>query len=379
MKKAVCISCTDHYQERTHLFMRYLQEQGYACTYITSDFHHMRKEKYRIDRENSIQVATMPYRKNISPQRILSHMKFAKDAMKLAGTLNPDVLYVEVPPNSLCREAAKYKKKHPNVRLILDVFDLWPESFPNNRAKSLLKIPFDVWAWFRNSGLPCADLVFTECRLFRDKLERYLHGARAEVLYLSRPAPTAHLPLEAPQTDALHLCYLGSINNLIDIPLIAEFIGAVQKRRPVVLEIIGDGESRENFISAVRETGAEVVFHGKVYDAEVRQAIFDRCHFGLNIMKDSVCVGLTMKSVDYFAGALPVLNTIQGDTWELVEKEKIGWNLERRDVDRSAERIARCSREEQTEMRRHLETVFLEMFSEERLEKRMASALENIL
>lgn len=37
-------------------------------------------------------------------------------------------------------------------------------------------------------------------------------------------------------------------------------------------------------------------------------------------MKTSVCVGLTMKSLDYYAGGLPIINTIAGDTYEYAKK-----------------------------------------------------------
>ena len=37
-------------------------------------------------------------------------------------------------------------------------------------------------------------------------------------------------------------------------------------------------------------------------------------------MKDSVFVGLTMKSIDYFEAGLPILNTIKGDTWKFVDE-----------------------------------------------------------
>lgn len=43
-------------------------------------------------------------------------------------------------------------------------------------------------------------------------------------------------------------------------------------------------------------------------------------------MKDSVCVGLTMKSIDYFQHGLPIINNIKADTTELVEEYKVGFN-----------------------------------------------------
>jgi len=365
MKKAVCISCTHHYNERTQWVESVLREAGYDCTYITSDFHHVNKKRYTVDLPHCVQIPTKPYTKNISVQRILSHICFAKDAMKAAEKLEPDLLYVEVPPNSLCREAARYKKKHPQTRLIFDIFDMWPESFPNNRAKKLLKLPFAVWGQFRNKGLSKADLVLTECDLFRNKLQPYLKNTPNQTLYLCHPGATTEAVTERPQQEALQLCYLGSINNIIDIPAIAALIGHVQKRRPVVLHIIGDGETRDALIHAVEETGATVQFHGKIYDAAQKQAIFDLCDFGLNIMKDSVFVGLTMKSLDYFAGGLPIINSIEGDTQELVQTKGIGIHLDRAHPELTAKQLAELSGPENQKMRQATLAVFRQYFSRE--------------
>jgi glycosyltransferase involved in cell wall biosynthesis len=119
---------------------------------------------------------------------------------------------------------------------------------------------------------------------------------------------------------------LGSINNIIDIDTIVEIVKQIQKHKPVSMHIIGDGENREKLISEVKGTGAEVIYHGKVYDREEKQQILDGCHYGLNIMKDSVCVGLTMKSMDYFEFGLPIINNIYGDTWDLIKNKNIGTN-----------------------------------------------------
>ena len=58
-----------------------------------------------------------------------------------------------------------------------------------------------------------------------------------------------------------------------------------------------------------------------------KKQIFDKCHFGLNIMKDTVCVGLTAKSIDYFQAGLPILNSIQIDTKDIVNKNLFGFNV----------------------------------------------------
>ena len=376
MKKAVCISCTHHYRERMAPVLATLRAAGYECTYITSDYNHYTKQHYRLtDLPNCEQLPTLAYTKNISIQRILSHMFFAKDAFARVEQIRPDLVYVELPPNSLCAAAARYKKRHPKVKVIFDLFDLWPESFPDSRAKALLAIPFWVWGNIRNKNLPRGDLVLTECDLYRKKLTPYLQNTRQQTLYLCRPGATTREAKRLPEQETLHLCYLGFINNLIDIPAISALLGHLQQLRPVVLHIIGDGETREVFISAVEAAGAKVEFHGKIYDSDQKQAIFDRCSFGLNIMKDSVCVGLTLKSLDYFGGALPILNSIEADTWDLVESRGVGININRADLAATAAQIAGITPAQQQAMAQNTLQMFEELFTETVFQKTLLSVL----
>ncbi len=375
MKKAVCISCTHHYGERTQYVESVLQEAGYDCIYITSDFHHIGKKHHKVDLPHCIQIPTRAYTKNISPRRILSHICFAKDARKLMQQLQPDLIYAEIPPNSLCRELAKYKKKHPNVKLIFDIFDMWPESFPSNKLKKLLQLPFRIWGDFRNKSLSQADTVFTECDLFRDALQPHLKNTKSKTLYLCRPGENAAVAVKPPVQDELHLCYLGSINNIIDIPAIANLIGQAQSLRPVVLHIIGDGESREDFIAAVSATGAQVEFHGAIYDMAKKQEIFDLCSFGLNIMKSSVFIGLTMKSIDYFAGGLPIINSIQGDTWSLVKTRGMGINLNRENSAETAAQMVALNSASNLQMRNNTLSCFHELFSQEHFAHNFLSSI----
>jgi len=375
VKKAVCISCTHHYNERTVYVEEALAEAGYEITYITSDFSHTAKVPFQVDLPHCTQVPTIHYKKNLSVARILSHIRFAKDAMRQVRKHSPDLLYVEVPPNSLCAAAARYKKKNLRMKLIFDIFDMWPESFPNSRAKQLLRLPFGIWGSLRNRNLAKADVVLTECDLFQEKLRRYLKDTTAKTLHLCRRSATTREPVHIPSEEALHLCYLGNINNIIDIPTICRLLSEIRQLRPVVLHVIGDGESRETFLTEAAAAGAQVVYHGKIYDPDARQAIFDQCSFGLNIMKSSVCVGLTMKSVDYFAGGLPILNTIEADTKELVERAQIGINVCREDLARTARAAAQMTPERRYQMAANTLQVFEQLFAEDVFRKKLLSCL----
>ncbi len=378
-QRAVCISCFHYYDHRIRLVEDYLLSKGYDCTYIISDFSHIEKKHFRTELEHCIQIPTKPYYKNLSVARLRSHAQFARDAFRLVEKLSPDFLYVMVPPNSVARQAAKYKKRHPNVKLVLDLYDLWPETFPNNRAKQLLSLPFAIWRSVRDCGIPAADLIFTECELYQDRLKKQLTGKKTEVLYLCRPQKTTDGNFAVPKKQGIQLCYLGSINNIIDISGIAALSREIVSVQPVTLHIIGDGESRDAFIDSMRAAGVQVEFHGKIFDPAKRQAIFDRCDFGINMMKDSVCVGLTMKSLDYFAGGLPILNTIEGDTYKIVEKYGIGVNVNRENLKETAGRVVQLTPEENFEMRKNTLEVFDALFSEQVFKEKLENTLDGLL
>ena len=374
-KRAVCVSCFDFYDHRVELVMDQLRSRGYQCTYITADFSHFSRQKYTIDVPDSEQVRTLPYYRNMSLTRLLSHLLFTRAVFKRIRQIKPDLLYVMVPPNSLSLWAGRYKKKHPQVKLALDLYDLWPETFPNGRVKKLAALPFALWGWMRDQGLKQADLIYSECDLYRKVLSRQLAGKETRLLPICRVAPTTGPEPVAPACDELSLCYLGSIGKLLDIEVLTELLRKMAALRPVALHIIGEGETRAEVIRAAEDTGAHVIYYGRVYDPERRQAIFDQCHFGINIMKTDVCVGLTMKSLDYFAGGLPIINSIEADTRQIIRKYNAGVELDRSDIAKTARIACQMTAEQNTAMRRNTLRMFEENFSVAQV-RRILSELE---
>lgn len=325
MSNAFLISCSDHYDHRMQYWDTALRSLGFSTTYLTSDFSHTAKKKFSCAIPGCVQLHVHPYRKNLSLGRIFSHMEFARAVSRYLGSQKtpPTILVCLLPPNCLAEALARYRRRHPNILLIFDVFDLWPESFPSSRLKQLLALPFRVWASLRDQNLKYADFVTTECELFRRILS--LPESSSRVIYFALPSSTTGISsFPALPRDRAEIAYLGSINNLIDIPRISAFLKALSKIMPVRLHIIGEGESRTAFCQAAEEAGAEVVFHGPVFDETEKDTILRSCHFGLNVMKSSVCVGLTMKSVDYLRHGLPLLSTIPGDTEELIQSKGFG-------------------------------------------------------
>lgn len=319
--KTVVVNSSDTFEYRINLLVDVLIKNKHQVRVVTSDFMHIEKKKRKEEKENYYYIKTIPYQKNISFQRLWSHYNFSIEAYKLIKAWDFDLLYLVVPPNSQAGIAKKYSNS--NVKIIMDIIDMWPESMPFRFTDIF---PFNLWADIRNRSLKYADFVITECDLYQEKLKKYLDKCKTKTIYWAHKDNEILFNPKL-NNEKINLCYLGSINNIIDIPLIGKLIEIIKEQKPVVLKIIGDGEKRDLLIKSAKEAGAEVIFYGKIFDTQIKQDIFDTCHFGLNIMKATVCVGLSMKSIDYFEAGLPIINNLSGDTENLVRTYEIGINL----------------------------------------------------
>ena len=323
MMNVVIVNCFNPYEERAELVRSFFVRKGDSVNVITSNFLHIEKEYKETERPNYYYVDVKPYYKNISFKRAKSHIGFAKDATKVLETYTPDVVYALVPPNSLVKELVTYKKQHPDVKLIFDIIDLWPETMPMPYLKSNLLLK--AWADRRDKYIKDADYVVTECDLYQKRLEDVLDADKTKTIYLARKSKKIKVE-DCTKADQITLCYLGSINNVTDIAKIGRIIHTLAKEQKVELHFIGQGEKKEELLQNAKMSGAHVIDHGIVYNTERKQEIFNQCNYGINIMKPSVCVGLTMKSIDYFEGGLPIINNIADDTWHFVEHYGVGVN-----------------------------------------------------
>lgn len=361
--KAVIVSSSYSYLERVELLKEYYDKKGYDTTVLLTDFIHANKSYATWERDGYVLVNTKSYQKNISVDRLYSHYKFAKDIETQLNNMEVDLLHVLLPANSLAKVAKQYKETHPSVTLCLDIIDLWPETMPINRFKRTY--PFEYWRKLRDGYLDNADKIYCECNLFA-KVMRREDDKRFKTLYwVKTDEPVTSNPKL--HKDELHLCYLGSINNVIDIDYIATMCSELMKIKQVVLHVVGDGEKREELLQKTRETKAKVIYHGLVYEPEKKQAIFDETHFGLNIMKSSVCVGLTMKSLDYFQAGLPIVNNIDGDTADMIDAYHIGFN----GYHALIENIEKLQEEDYLLMRENVKKLYFEKFTKEAFVKRL--------
>lgn len=328
--KAICVSSTDYYDTRMRSIISFFESKNYEVKYLISDYNHFSKERYTVDYGCSKQLHVIPYKKNISLQRLASHYMFSKKVLREIKTDNPDLIYCIVPPNSLVKQLGLYKKKNPKAKLVFDIFDTWPESFPINNPSTIIRMVFKLWANLRDRYIDFADLLIcvskAEEKEFKSKTE-----CKTEVLmpYL----PIDELPdYKFNIKDGISFCYLGHVNSITDMELGLKILGGIAEKIPVCLHIIGEGQNKEAWISDLEKAGVSVKSHGVVFDAKEKKKIFQECDFGLNIPRPEIRSSMALKAIEYMRYGLPFINSGLGDNEEIVRDYHIGINLVDDDV-----------------------------------------------
>ena len=82
-------------------------------------------------------------------------------------------------------------------------------------------------------------------------------------------------------------------------------------------------------------------------------------------MKESVVVGLSMKSLDYMCGQLPIINTIGGDTRSLCEQYDIGYNVTTDTFEQVVDTIVNNSIEKNYIQRENIKNLYLRYFTQD--------------
>lgn len=326
--KVAIVNCFETYEIREKWVRSFFIDKGDDVIVIKSDFLHIAKRKYIDNKKDYFYINVPPYKRNLSIKRLWSHYIFSKKVYKLLSNDQYDLVYALIPPNSITKSLSLYKHDYPNTKLIFDVIDLWPETMPINKIKNIF--PFSLWGHIRNRHINNADYIITQCDLYQTVLNKYVDINKMKTIYLCKSThlPTLNESINDSECDSINLCYLGSINNIIDITLIGKIIKIMSEKNKIVLKIIGTGENKSLLINEAKKNGAKVIDYGKVYDLEAKQKIFNSCHFGLNIYKTNTFIGMTMKSIDYLFGNLPIINNISGDTRKFVDTYSIGFNVD---------------------------------------------------
>lgn len=361
---------------RSNMAYKYFLERGFNTTVLYSNFSHSLKKFRYFKNEDFTPISTIEYSSSLSLKRILSYLIFSYKVFKYIGKSKFDIIYVNLPPNILA--IAVLLNRRRGVKIILDILDLWPESFPLSKSlfkKGILLVLSKILGGIRGITIRKSNYCITESEFFFNKLN--LNKKKGSKIILLKKFQNEPLILND-LSDEISIVYLGNLGNIYDFDSLFKIIKGVEKIRLVHLHIIGLGPISNWFFSELETQGINYTYHGASFDENLKRDILSSCWFGFNGYKDNTEVALSYKSIDYLSYGVPLLNSAKEDTYNLVAEEKVGFNFSSKNIDELITKLATISFPEIIDMKKKSYNIFHQKFSGESYYEEMDSVINSL-
>ena len=218
-------------------------------------------------------------------------------------------------------------------KIVIDIIDFWPESFPirNKIFKNIFNISGGFYLkLLRYVGFKNANLILTQSKVFLNtNLSSYQNKTRLIGLVKNHS-----FEIDIANTSkTMTFCYIGNIGNIYDFESLIKILIHISRTQIVKLDLIGIGENLHYIIDLLNENNINYEYHGAIYDELEKSKIISTAWFGYNGYKDSTNVSISYKFVDYVSYYIPVINSANGDTWNVVEFDKLGINFNSNNIE----------------------------------------------
>jgi glycosyltransferase involved in cell wall biosynthesis len=323
--------------------------KGHKVIHFTSTFRHTKKE-HRFTESNTKQIKkgyrvhfthSMEYQRNISPRRFIAHRDYAKKLVReFSGFDKPDIIFMSMPPLSTVSEVTKWAKQN-RVPVVIDIIDPWPDSFikdvPNQlkaTARVLLKPFYDKLkgALKRSAAVTAISNGYLDWASQFHAAEKPTHP-----FYLAIDLEAIQAGLKKYKAEKkdhpLRLIYAGSLASSYDIPTMVEAAKILDRKYRAQSQFVITGKGPQlNMIEQAQKQTNNIQYLGWVSKEElIRQ--YALAHLGLIQHKNSLTQTITYKFFNYMSAGLPLLNSLQSEMANLIEKNQLGLNNKEQDVE----------------------------------------------
>lgn len=379
---------------RFNYLAEFLADRGFKVELITSDFSHSRKAKrHEIVKHSKYKVTYISepgYQKNVSVQRFRSHRAMGMNLKKYLETRKkPDVVYCAVPSLDVAEAAVSYAYEN-DIRLLIDIQDLWPEAF-----KMILDIPVISNTLFRQMKrqadriYAAADEIIAVSRTYGSRAMEVNRKCRephvvfigTDIDYFDRMVKE-NINSEKP-SDEIWLAYIGTLGSSYDLICVMDALKLLQDKgiRNLKFIIMGDGPLKSKFKSYAEGKNIYAEFTG-ILEYGKMAGLLASCDIAVNPIRRGSAGSIINKHADYAAAGLPVVNTQDSPEYRsLVEQNNAGLNCENGNSDDLAEKLLMLYSDERLRktMGANSRRLAQEKFNRSKTYSEIVSLLNNIL
>lgn len=303
-------------------YLAELLSQTHDVLLLTSNFKHYDKSFRRPEDAESaskgrLQVkllAESGYQKNVSLQRVQSHHVFVKNFEQWLQNCRPgdqDIVFSAYPLIATNLLLGKHKQRL-GYKLIVDVQDVWPESF-SSVVPVLKKIPHNLLPFSHraNTAYAAADGLVAVSQTYLNRAKEANPEAPGEVVYIGADFNTLD-SVEAKVFPAgtTRFFYLGTLSFSYDVETVCKGIQTLlDAGEKVELHIMGGGPDLEKLKTYANES---IIFYGYLPYAEM-MSIAKGCDISVNPIHSYAMQSITNKLSDYMALQKPILNSQVND------------------------------------------------------------------
>jgi glycosyltransferase involved in cell wall biosynthesis len=319
-----------------------LTDKGASVCQFVSAFDHSTKRQRKVASFawRIVKVFEPGYNRNVSYRRVLSHIVFdlliffyfIRESLR-SGV--PDTIFSVVPHNGAACVAGLFAKAI-HAKFIVDIHDTWPESILSiAKMNPVKRVICCVWKACADFVFRCADDVFGESMKYAeraDTIRSRMRLSNARAIYISGDPtyyrsikPIEVFPLEVHGAN-FFLTYAGTLGENYDLDCILDaFIAFQDEFHDVGLLFLGSGERESHIRSRLSSCSLKAWVSGMIPHRTLLSYL-KASHVGLNCFKPAGNVAYSYKLNDYLLAGVPVINSLIGESAEIILTHELGVN-----------------------------------------------------
>ncbi|HHS2169424.1 TPA: glycosyltransferase [Neisseria meningitidis] len=299
-------------------YLAELLSQSHDVLLITSNFKHYdksfrRPEDAEAASQGRLKVMLLEesgYGKNVSLGRLASHHRFVRHFEKWLENCRPgeqDIVYSAYPLIATNLLLGKHKARL-GYKLIVDVQDVWPESF-SSVVPFLKKVPHNLlpFASRANQAYRYADALVAVSQTYLDRAKETNPNVPGEVVYIGADFPKLDAaPAKDFGDDKTRFFYLGTLSYSYDVETVCKgVLKLLDAGENVELHIMGGGPDLDRLKQYACD---DIKFYGYIPYAEM-MSVAKGCDIAINAIQSYSMASITNKLSDYMALQKPILNS----------------------------------------------------------------------